>query len=424
MKNKKMTVKENSWMNNPTLPAATPRTFGVSKNVQKWNELNAKSTLRAIESLNLEAVKKGYSADTFDWRKSFTSKESGASMLELMDKLDGKESSMTASELWIAAKESGNYVDFPFLCSTNVTMKIYEQKSNETPAWQTLCAPDDAMLLDTANERASLGAIGILERNDGEAKIGEMPEAQLSVYTHQYKRAWQIEIKDIINDRMGVFGNMSANIKTACETAIEARFYSVLATPGNSTEDATAFFNATALASGGHNNYCTTALSADTAGMAACVAGRAAMMAQRPFAKDAVQTVAPLMIRPRYLAVPFALEGIANSICNAPALPVASQSVFLANQFLGQAQPIVLPMATDATDWYLFADPSELPGFVVSFLRGMTVPTVKFGWNTGGKALDSYMDADGLPLYPVYIEARHIFEVNPYDFRGAFASHQ
>ena len=423
-------AKESGLPFNPTMPAATPRNFGPSANQDAWRQAHARSLLKVQESLNLEAVEHGYTNDTFDWRKTFATKESGATTLELLNKMGTDTGSMSIRELWniaktekitIGGKESGAYVDFPFLCSTNVTMQIYRQLANYEPVYQKLCKPDSALLLDTANERASLGAMGILERNDGQAAKGEMSEAQLSVYTHQYKRAWGIEVKDVINDRMGIFSNLGSDIARACATAIEARFHYLLNTPGNASEDAVAFFHASAWPTG-HYNAGTTALSADTAGMAALVTARAQMLAQVPFRKDAAQTVAPLMIAPRYLCVPFVLEGIAKSLCTAPALPVSGQSVFLANQFLGQAEPVVLPMALDMTDWFLMDDPADLPAFVISYLRGMTMPTVKFGWDTGGKALNSYMDADGLPLYPVYIEARHIFEVNNFDPRGAFKS--
>lgn len=57
-----------------------------------------------------------------------------------------------------------------------------------------------------------------------------------------------------------------------------------------------------------------------------------------------------------------------------------------ANPFSGQLEIIVEPGLTNATAWYLIADPSQNEGLTWATLDGLTAPRVesKPGWNTLG----------------------------------------
>ena len=409
--------------------------FGPEKNVINVRESIARSVKMALAAEDIVGKSKGLPTDTWDWRKQFASKESAKTTFEFMERVGDDLGMVGIRTLWeesrnrriiIQGRESAAYVDFPYLCSTNVTMSIYKQALESERVWQKLVKVDPVMLMNTPNERASLARLGLLERNDGEAHIGEMADKQLTLAAYQFKRAYQIEIVDIINDRLGIFGDLAGAINTAWEDSIEYRlaYQMNAAISTKCTESGQTSYNFYSTDLG---NYGTTALTADTDGMNALLAARTAILGQMPFVKDSAQVASPMNVPPRYLVVPYDLEGIAEALCTSPTVPkvVGSTVVLAANEFMGMAEPLVFPFlhSLDATDYYLECDPDKVPSWVISPLRGMMIPTVKFGWNTGGRALDSYVDVSGFPLYPVYIEVRFIYDVNPFDYRGSYRSH-
>lgn len=85
---------------------------------------------------------------------------------------------------------------------------------------------------------------------------------------------------------------------------------------------------------------------------------------------------------PRYLLVPNELQAIADRICNSnhPQLQMTVTSsqdtsqLLDPNMFRGMLTPIVVDIWSDANDWMLVADPSQVNTIVLGFLNGREEP--------------------------------------------------
>jgi hypothetical protein len=80
------------------------------------------------------------------------------------------------------------------------------------------------------------------------------------------------------------------------------------------------------------------------------------------------------------------------------------------------------PFMTDATDWYLFADPADVPAFAMGFLNGNDTPFVGIKDPTVRNALGPGMDPYTFELDSVDFKVRHDFGMAAVDPRGAFRS--
>lgn len=80
------------------------------------------------------------------------------------------------------------------------------------------------------------------------------------------------------------------------------------------------------------------------------------------------------------------------------------------------------PWFPDANDWYLFADPSDVPAFAVGFLNGQSEPQVMLKDPMVRMALGAGTDPYGFELDAVDFKVRSDFGVAPVDPRGAFRS--
>lgn len=78
------------------------------------------------------------------------------------------------------------------------------------------------------------------------------------------------------------------------------------------------------------------------------------------------------------------------------------------------------PFLTDATDWYLFANPDTTPAFGVGFLQGRRQPFVGLKDPTVRNALGAGMDPYTFELDSVDFKVRHDFGAAAIDPRGAF----
>ena len=77
---------------------------------------------------------------------------------------------------------------------------------------------------------------------------------------------------------------------------------------------------------------------------------------------------------------------------------------------------------TDTTDWYLFAQPSDVPAFAVGFLNGSEAPFVGLKDPQVRNAMGPGMDPYTFELDSVDFKVRHDFGVAAVDPRGAFKS--
>ena len=80
------------------------------------------------------------------------------------------------------------------------------------------------------------------------------------------------------------------------------------------------------------------------------------------------------------------------------------------------------PFLSDATDWYLFADPARTPAFGVGFLNGKREPFVGLKDPQVRNALGPGMDPYTFEIDSVDFKVRHDFGCAAIDWRGAYKS--
>jgi hypothetical protein len=78
------------------------------------------------------------------------------------------------------------------------------------------------------------------------------------------------------------------------------------------------------------------------------------------------------------------------------------------------------PWFTDDNDWYLFADPNDVPAFAVGFLNGQSEPQVMLRDPMVRMALGAGQDPYSFELDAVEFKVRCDFGVAPVDPRGAY----
>ncbi len=78
------------------------------------------------------------------------------------------------------------------------------------------------------------------------------------------------------------------------------------------------------------------------------------------------------------------------------------------------------PWFSDANDWYLFADPNDVPAFAVGFLDGKEEPTVMLKDPLVRLALGAGTDPYSFDLDAVDFKVRFDFGVAPVDKRGTY----
>lgn len=124
-------------------------------------------------------------------------------------------------------------------------------------------------------------------------------------------------------------------------------------------------YDAAALAVAGHNNFAATALS-----QGELVASRLRMAKQTE-----LDSAKRLGIRPRFLIVPLDLEQTAFELLNTQQKPgTANNDVNYVRQF--NLSTITVEYWTDANDWWLVADPADVPTLELGFFEGRQEPEI------------------------------------------------
>ena len=75
---------------------------------------------------------------------------------------------------------------------------------------------------------------------------------------------------------------------------------------------------------------------------------------------------------------------------------------------------------SDSNDWYLFADPQQVPAFAIGFVGGKREPFVGIKDPTVRDAMGAGMDPYTFDFDSIEFKVRHDFGVAPVDPRGAF----
>ncbi len=177
----------------------------------------------------------------------------------------------------------------------------------------------------------------------------------------------QITREIIINDNVGAISRIPRELgRSAARTLYKAVFIDILVTNPLYGPDSTALFDAT------HNNQNTIALA--VTGLDAATIN---MRSQTRF--SSTQDILGAQNLPRRLVVPNELQGLGDRLVGASdkvrlSLTADTDNEQDVDRFRGQMEVIVVDDFTNATDYFLIADPSMVEGLVVAFLNGREEP--------------------------------------------------
>lgn len=173
-----------------------------------------------------------------------------------------------------------------------------------------------------------------------------------------------ITLEMIANDDVGAIRRIPTNLSRAAKRTMYKSVFNLL-------RDNSLIYDGVALAAAGHgNNIIATALS--TANIA---------VARRLMAEQTAFGVSddPLNLSPRTLVVPAELEELAWRATSIPMQPMDTSRNATEPSFprsVGLNQFIVVPYWTDADNYWLVADPADVPTIEVGFFQGRQEPEV------------------------------------------------
>lgn len=283
----------------------------------------------------------------------------------------------------VAAAFTHTDSDFPLLLSgvaNKSIMRGWELQPETFTEWTASGSLSDFKV----SQRVDLNLFPSLsEVPDGaEYTYGTIGEHGETVQLATYGKLFSITRKAIINDDLDAFGRIPQRMGRAAKRTIGNLVYAILT--GNPVlADGVALFDAA------HNNILTAAAlntwSLDKA--------RVAMQTQKD--PDGFTT---LNIRPAYLLVPAALEGVAKTVITSQnEVPTTSRTATTPNIAAGMAVVISDARldANSAITWYVVASPNATDTIEVDYLDGQSRPYLEQqqGWEVDGVAFKVRIDA-------------------------------
>lgn len=253
----------------------------------------------------------------------------------------------------------------------------FEEAGETFQQWtSTGSAPDfKAMSRVDLNLYPSLATVAEGE----EYGLATMGDRGVTVQVAKYGNRFAITREAIINDDLAAFTAVPRKMGRAAIRTIGNLVYAVLST--NPTFAGQTLFHADRT-----NLFTSAALSVTNLDAAI-----SAMMIVRD--PDAHAT-GGLGIMPRYLIVPPQLRGLATVVTESEFDPAATQRV--PNRVRGMVVPIAdARLSAAAATWYLAADPAQVDTIEVTYLNGVTTPTLeqREGWNVDGVEFKVRMEA-------------------------------
>lgn len=295
----------------------------------------------------------------------------------------------------VAAAFTQSGSDFPILLE-NVMHKTLQQAYAVAPdTWSRFCA------IGTVSDfrdhpRYRTGSLGNLDKVNelGEFKSKTIPDGEKGkIAAETVGNIINLSRKVIVNDDLGAFVALAAQLGRAARRTIEATVYARLAEnsgAGPTLEDGKALFHAD------HGNVLTGAVPS----VDAFETARVAMALQKDVGGNDF-----LDLRPAIWLGPMGIGGDARVINGAEYDPDTPNKLQKTNKVRGLVRDIVDTPRLSGNGWYFFADPVEAPVLEVAFLDGNQEPFLE---------LQNGFDVDGARW-----KARLDFGVAGIDFRGA-----
>jgi hypothetical protein len=254
--------------------------------------------------------------------------------------------------------------DFPVLLQGVINRVLLAEYTITPDTWRRFCAIGSVS--DFRNhDRLRLGSLSRLDKvqENGEYKNKAISDAtKESIFAETYGNIINVSRKMLINDDLGGFLRLAAQLARAAKRSIEIDVYSLFALNsgfGPTMADGNPLFDAS------HLNIGT----GSALGVAGLDADRVVMASQKePGNNDFLD------LRPSILLLPIGLGGQARVINASTYDPDATNKLQKPNMVLGLFNDIVDTPRLTGTKRYLFANPSEEPVFEVAFLNGQQEP--------------------------------------------------
>ncbi|MGE3596645.1 MAG: ClpP-like prohead protease/major capsid protein fusion protein [Dehalococcoidia bacterium] len=288
--------------------------------------------------------------------------------------------------------------DFPVLLENTMHKTLLQAYALQPNTWSRFCKIGSVSDF-RAHPRYRVGSLGNLDTvgENAEYTNKEIPDGEKASITARTKgNIINVSRQMIVNDDLGAFTDLAAQLGRAANRTVEADVYAMLALNsgmGPTMADSVALF------ASGHAN-----VTADGAMSVTILDGARSLMASQ---MD-ISGNDYLDIRPAVLVCPTASGGLARVLNSAEYDPSTANKLHMPNMVRGLFREVVDTPRLSGTRFYCFADPSEAPVFEVAFLDGVQEPYLE---------LQNGFDVDG-GRYKVRLD----YGVAALDYRGATTS--
>lgn len=250
--------------------------------------------------------------------------------------------------------------DFPLILG-NTVGRTLRQAYEAAPAGVRQLSRETSVRDFRAKQRLMLSAAPtpLPVGEAGEYKAGTLAEARETYAGKRFGRLIGITVETMTNDDVGAFTDLSRRFGQAAAEFERQQLVDLLVSGsgnGPTMEDTKALFHAD------HGNK---AASGAAPSETTLNAARVAMRRQKGLAGE------PIMVVPKFILVPPELETTAEKLVST----VQATKTDDANVFT-QLMLVVEPRLTNATRWYMAADPATIDGLEHCYVEGLKGPTV------------------------------------------------
>lgn len=251
--------------------------------------------------------------------------------------------------------------DFPVILENVLHRTVVSSYLTVGETWRRFCTTGN--VTDFREwKRLKLASIGTLDQLDelGEFKNKSLKDAEAeSIKIETYGNIVNISRQMIVNDDLGAFLGISAQLGRAAALTIEKAVYAMLLSNPVMSDGKTLFH-------ADHGNLSATGSALSVVGLDA---NRVAMAQQMDVGGNDFLDVSPTV-----LLVPKSLGGTAKVINRSEYDPDTANKLQRANMVFGLFNDIVDTARLSGTARYLFADPALMPALEVAFLNGNDTP--------------------------------------------------
>lgn len=276
---------------------------------------------------------------------------------------------VTLLDEYHALRESGSTSDFPNILGNLMSRSLISWAQTVPDAWRSYTATSNLADFRPQNRLVGYEAEDLLAvGEEGVFQDSKLADAAYTIQLDTYGRAFSINRNVIINDDLGYIKQQPKRFGRAAARSI-AKFVAQTLLEGNGNT-----FDGNALFSTAHLNNATGAGSAlSPANLQTAITGMQN------------QTVLGVFhsVSPRWLVIPPQLQWTARQILNSAVVLAAGgdattgatvQTIGNLNALQGALGIVVDPFLTDANQYYVLADPSDVPVIDVAFLNGKQTP--------------------------------------------------